>query len=191
MSAEATDAELFGLAREDGPRAKSAYAELVLRHQSSAVRLATYLLASNAEAEDLAQEAFVRAFLRIREATPDTTFGPWLRTILTRLCFNHRRDARARQKTAGADDEPGRTNVPSSARSAVEWTLAQLSYPYREILVLRFVEEMTVLEIAEALSLGESAVKMRLTRARDRFHEVFAGEHATPKPMAAAEDRLV
>ncbi len=70
---------------------------------------------------------------------------------------------------------------------AVEGTLAQLSYPYREILVLRFVEELTVLEIAETLSLGESAVKMPLARARDRFYEIFAGEHASPKPMLLAE----
>jgi RNA polymerase sigma-70 factor, ECF subfamily len=187
-AAEPSDQELFRLAQEGGARAKGAYETLVLRHQSSAVRLATYLLAGSADAEDVAQEAFVRAFVHVGKAAETTAFGPWLRTIVTRLCFNYRRDARTRGEQSDDDaPDPAAPRVPSSARSAVEWTLAQLPYPYREILVLRFVEELSVLEIAEVLGLGESATKMRLTRARERFHAIFSGEHATPKPGEARD----
>ena len=187
--ADLTDADLFRLARQTGAQAKGAYAELVSRHQSSAVRLATYLLAGSADAEDVAQEAFVRALVHVGSAAEGTTFGPWLRTIVTRLCFNHRRNVRTRGESAedeGSDAPAPR--LPSSARSAVEWTLGQLPYPYREILVLRFVEELTVLEIGTVLGLGESAVKMRLARARERFQEVFSGEHETPTPGGVGGD---
>jgi RNA polymerase sigma-70 factor (ECF subfamily) len=176
--ADLTDQDLFHLARQSGSQAKRAYAELVTRHQASAVRLATYLLAGSADAEDVAQDAFVRALVHVGNAADGTTFGPWLRTIVTRLCFNHRRNVRTRGESA--EDEGWNApapRVPSSARSAVEWTLSQLPYPYREILVLRFVEEMSVLEIGQVLGLGESAAKMRLARARERFQEIFEGEH--------------
>jgi RNA polymerase sigma-70 factor (ECF subfamily) len=170
-----SDSDLVSAVREGGRDAVGAYEELVRRHQRAAVRLATYLLSGSDEGEDVAQEAFVRAFTHLGSARPDTTFGPWLRTIVTRLCFNHRRDARVRR---GEDEsEPG-AKAPSSARSAVEWTLSQLAYPYREILILRFVEEMSIEEIAETLGLGASAAKMRLSRARERFLSIFHAEHA-------------
>lgn len=188
--AEASDGELFRLARDSGPQAKAAYAELVVRHQSSAVRLATYLLAGGADAEDVAQDAFVRALLHVGSAADTTAFGPWLRTIVTRLCYNHRRNVRTRGKASDEDADVAGPRAPSSARSAVEWTLSQLPYPYREVLVLRFVEEMSILEIADAVGLGESAVKMRLARARERFQQVFSEEHSTPKAgsVAGADD---
>jgi RNA polymerase sigma-70 factor (ECF subfamily) len=58
------------------------------------------------------------------------------------------------------------------ARDVLGKLLVQLSYPYREVLTLRYLEEMDVLEIAKALDLGESAAKMRLKRAREQLEQL-------------------
>jgi RNA polymerase sigma-70 factor, ECF subfamily len=182
---EATDAELVRRARAGAREGLAAYEELVKRHQGRALRLASYLLGSGADAEDVAQEAFVRAYTSLPRAEEDTAFGPWLRTIVTRLCFNHRRDTKAR--VAKEDAAEDLAALPSSTRTAVEWTLEQLPYPYREILLLRFVEGMALEEIAATLDIGLSAAKMRLARAREKFFEVYQREHKSPPPFAAAE----
>ncbi len=176
------DSALVSLAREGGKPGVRAYDELVRRHQGRALRLAVYLLGDSSDGEDVAQDAFVRAYLSLPRAAPDTSFGAWLRTIVTRLSFNHRRNRKVRP-TAELDPEahPGGP-LPSSARSAVEWTLEQLPYPYREILILRFVEGLSIEEIATTLDVGLSAAKMRLVRARERFSEVYQREHQSPPP---------
>jgi RNA polymerase sigma-70 factor, ECF subfamily len=180
------DDELVVLARANDARGLAAYETLVRRHQGRVLRLATYLLSSESDAEDVAQDAFLRAHASLSRFQPGTSFSAWLRTIVTRLAFNLRRDRQARTRGEQSDDaEP--TTVPSSARTAVEWTLAQVSYPYREVLILRFVEEMTLEEIAATLEIGLSAAKMRLARARQSFFEVYEREHKTPLPIPLDE----
>jgi RNA polymerase sigma-70 factor, ECF subfamily len=187
---EATDQALVRLARERTKEGLAAYQELVQRHQGGALRLGAYLLGNRIDAEDVAQEAFVRAYMSLPRADESTNFGAWLRTIVTRLCFNLRRDQRARSRREQAEE--GSTRLPVSTRTAVEWTLQQLPYPYREILVLRFVEGLAIEEIATTLDLGLSAAKMRLGRARERFFEVYRREHKTPPslPIAPAAPNL-
>jgi len=184
----ASEDELLALAKGRGRRALAAYGDLVRKHQGRVVRLATYLLGSDADADDIAQEAFLRAHANLARFDSGASFAAWTRTVATRLCFNQRRDRRARERREHGDDADAPTNVPSSTRTAVEWTLAQLSYPYREVLILRFVEELSLEEIAATLDIGLSAAKMRLSRARESFHEVYQREHKTPVPFPFAED---
>ncbi len=180
MSRPQTDDELVRLARAKTKAGLDAYQELVRRHQGRTLRVAAYLLGSSADAEDIAQEAFVRAYSRLDRVEAGTSFGAWLRTIVTRLCFNQRRDRRTRTKYELGEE--ALATLPSSTRTAVEWTLDQLPYSYREILVLRFIEGLAVDEIAHTLDLGLSAAKMRLSRARERFLEVYEREHGGPPP---------
>lgn len=174
---DASDEQLLTLARRSDRKGLSAYEELVRRYQGRIVRLATYLLGSDSDADDIAQEVFLRAHASISRLEDGSNFSAWTRTIATRLCFNHKRDrdARTRHEDAGADDLE---LIPSSTRTAVEWTLAQLPYPYREILILRYVEELSLEEIAATLDIGLSAAKMRLARAKENFFEVYQREHA-------------
>jgi RNA polymerase sigma-70 factor, ECF subfamily len=177
---ELDESDLVSRARAGGKDGVRAYDELVRRHQGRALRLATYLLGDSADGEDIAQEAFVRAFTNLPRANADTSFGAWLRTIVTRLCFNQRRNRKVRATSELDPEQAG--SLPSSTRTAVEWTLNQLSYPYREVLILRFVEGMSVEEIAETLDVGLSAAKMRLARARDKFSAIYEQEHHAPPP---------
>ncbi len=183
---QASDDELLEIARDGGRRSLRAYEALVRRHQGRILRLATYLLSSDADAQDVAQEVFLRAHGNLARLEQGASFSAWTRLVATRLCFNLRRDRATRTRNEQADDEE-RSTSPSSARTAVEWTLAQLPYPYREVLILRFVEELSLEEIAETLDIGLSAAKMRLTRARQTFFDVYEREHKTPPPTLISD----
>jgi len=170
------DIELATIARWGGPAANRAFGALARRHQAWLVRLLLYLLGGTAGAEDAAQETFVRAFLAIGQFRGEASFRTWLRVIASRIAFNRRRDTATRERyieqirPRTAPDAAGGLE----ARQVLQQTLARLSYPYREILVLRYVDELPVAEIAQVLDLGVSAAKMRLLRAREQFQQEYA-----------------
>lgn len=171
--------ELIRSFRSAGKSGDEAYAELVRRYQAQIVRLVGYLLGDPAEAEDVAQEAFVKAFMARDTFDRGDNFAGWIRTIATRVAFNCRRDTATRERYHAAFAEPAepvRSGDDGEVRDLLANVLTRLSYAYREILVLRYVEELSVQEIGEVLELGESATKMRLLRAREEF---WALERAT------------
>jgi RNA polymerase sigma-70 factor, ECF subfamily len=175
---DSDDALLVREAAKRGLTGQLAFERLVDRHQSWLVRLLTHLLGSQSNAEDVAQDAFVRAFLAIESCSDGARFRGWLRVIARRLAFNHRRSARVRahyeaQSELGAATSGEPMAGQLEGRDLLKQVLSELAYPYREIMVLRFVEELPVKDIAEALEIGESAAKMRLARARSEFQRVF------------------
>lgn len=183
-AAGSSDAELVEQARQGGPRGQEAYRTLVLRYQSWVLRFVTYLMGGReADAEDVTQEVFVRAYLALESYRGDASFTAWLRTIAMRTTFNYKRSAQNARKyedRAAAQAQVLESPAPPSerallAKEEVERVLSGLSWPYREILVLRYVEELDVEEIAEVLGIGLSAAKMRLKRARDAFRERAGG----------------
>ncbi len=165
-----------------GQRRAKLYETLVKRHQAWLVRMLVCLVGSRADAEDVAQEVFVRALMAMDSFRGDASFKTWLRTIATRTAYNWQRDKRtARNYEQRAFEDKGAEweSTPASysgallARDALGKLLQKLSYPYREILILRYVEEMSVADIASALDLGQSAVKMRLKRAREQMEILY------------------
>jgi len=172
------DAFLVREAAKRGLGGQLAFERLVDRHQSWLVRLLLHLVGDQSSAEDVAQDVFVRAFLAIESCGDGARFRGWLRVIARRLAFNHRRGARVRSHYEEQSEVGAATSWEPMAgqlegRDLLEQVLAELPYPYREILVLRFIEELPVKDIAEALEIGESAAKMRLTRARSEFQRAF------------------
>ncbi len=172
------DDELVETVRGGGEEGQEAYKELVKRHQAWLVRYLAYVLGSQAEAEDVAQEVYVKAWQKLATFRGESSFQTWLRSIATRLAYNRRRDrsTRARyEEEAGAELDlvfrPDGGDV--DAREVLIVVLSALPYPYREILVLRHVEELEVSEIARALDVGLSAAKMRLKRAREAFWDRY------------------
>lgn len=177
--AEAGDAELVEVARRRDATGRAAFSELASRHQQWLVRLLHYYtLRDRHSAEDIAQEALVRAFLALDRCPRGDGFRAWLRTIATRLAFNHQRDSKTRRRyhDAFAGDASPVAQDPHRARESrevIEHVLSRLSYPFREILVLRHVEDLSVKEIAAHLDIGVSAAKMRLARARADFNRIY------------------
>ena len=173
----ATDVEreeaLVERVRNDGSDGRLAYDTLVRDHQQWLVRYLMYVMgADQSLAEDVAQEVLVKAYTSIHLYRGDARIKGWLRSIATRMAFNHRRDNATRRKYE--EQAPGtKANAgPESsviAKDVLLGILERLPYPSREILVLRFVEDLSTEQIAQALGIGQSAAKMRLKRSREAF----------------------
>ncbi len=163
---------LIAAAKRGGQEGRAAYDELVRRHQRQVIRLTTHLLGP-ALAEDVAQDAFVRAYLKLASCPDDVTFAAWIRVIATRLSSNQRRDGAVRRTYESRTDTPDAPTDVSDERQILERALASLTYEHREVIVLRHIEEMPLDEIAQLLGIGKSAVKMRLSRAREELSKRY------------------
>jgi len=170
----ATDARLLDVARGGGEDGRRAFGHLVRTYHARVVQLTTRLLAGGAGVEDVAQESFLRAYLALERYPMGVPFWPWIKTIATRLAFNHRRDARTRIRHENRAEPSRSPSSPGLAdREVVEKVLDQLPSPQREILTLRHVDELSLKEIVAELDLGSSAAKMRLSRARKGFRAAY------------------
>jgi RNA polymerase sigma-70 factor (ECF subfamily) len=154
-----------------------AFGELVTRYQTSVFNVCYRILYERGEAEDLAQETFIRAHQRLETFDLERPFGPWVRRVAANLCLNH---LSARPATAAVLDEerdPDPGLRPDSAYEAQERgeqiraALAALPPHYRAVVELRHYQDMSYDEIAAALRLPLSDVKSHLFRARKLLAE--------------------
>ncbi len=172
------DSTLIAAAQRGGAKGRAAFGYLVSRYNGWMLGYATSLLGNRNDAEDVAQDAFVRAYLALKRFRTSESVQAWLRVIATRLAFNRIRNKNTRDKyrTAFASAQrlaDGDNTNRLAAAGMLSATLEGLSYPYREILILHHVEELKVREIAVVLGIGLSAAKMRLKRARAEFIEAY------------------
>lgn len=169
---------MIAAAQGGGEEGRKAFRTLVEEHQRWLVWFLTCLLSNQADAEDVAQEVFVRAFLALERFRGASRFKTWIRRIALNQAFNHRRALQRRAPAHGVEaDELGERDLDYGGlieREALLFCLDELPYISREILVLFHVEEMALHEIAESLNIGLSATKMRLKRAREQFKERYA-----------------
>lgn len=154
-----------------------AYEEIVRRHTSRVRRVVARNVPAFAVAE-VAQDAFVSAYLSLPSYEPTAPFERWLVRIALRSCADHWRacggppcrEARGRE----ARDEDIAAEPPrGDDRELLEWALAQLDDGDRAVVTLVYFEGATVRECADALSWGTSKVKVRAHRARARLREIL------------------
>jgi RNA polymerase sigma-70 factor, ECF subfamily len=167
-----------------------AFQLLVRRHQDAAFRLCNALVLDTDAAADLVQDALVRAFVNLARCREPARFRLWLMRIVRNRTFDYLRERR--RCDVSLSDEAVRLRVDATVRveppgiehiahrTALEGALAQLTHPLREAFVLRYVEEMSIEEVAEVLGTGVSAVKMRVQRARGRLQRLLEAEHGSP-----------
>ena len=132
-------------------------------------------------ADDVAQEAFLRAWQALSSFDLSRPFGPWICRIAANLAVNHVRSPEAREEglPEGHGEEPARGDDPLArvldreAERVLHQALAELPSEQRAVLTLRVVEEMSYKEIAEALALPPGTVMSRLARARDKLAEAL------------------
>jgi len=138
---------------------------------------ARMLCGKRAIAEDMAQEAFVRAFGSLRSLRNSNEFWPWLSRIVVRLCLDRQRHAWWRRelpmepRACSAQTRSETSSVDT--RLLVELLLDQLSPPIRAALVLREIEGMDYSDVALALSIPVGTVRSRLNAARAQFRELW------------------
>lgn len=182
---------------------------LMRRYNQRVFRASRAILRDDAEAEEVAQEAWVRAYQHLRQFEGRSSFSTWLTRIAVHEALRRagrrrkteeidameesRKDALPQLSAAGTPEESASV---SEARTLLETSIDSLPDLYREIFVLRDVEEMSTTEAAETLGISEENVKTRLHRARAMLRkEIYqrAGAKSTSafQFMGARCDRLV
>jgi RNA polymerase sigma-70 factor, ECF subfamily len=172
-----------------------AYAELVRRHAPVALRAAA-LLGAGPDAEDVVQEAFVKAYRGLGRFRPGAPFRPWLLRIVARETSNlHRTAGRraARERVAWSQAEPllaPAAGDPADAaldRERAEVLvrgLANLSDPHRRVVTCRYLLELDEAETAAVLGWPRGTVKSRLHRALARLAAELTSPVADPTGVA-------
>jgi len=163
-----------------------AFRPLVQRHQRVVFSVAYRMLGSRADAEDVAQQAFVDAYAaldRFRSDDGKNAFAAWLLRIAVNKCKDvlkskKRTEAPLEGEVAGRDAmfahdtrDPERNLASARAREALSQALLRVPPKYREVLVLKDVEELSYDEIQAILGLPITTLKIRVVRARARLRE--------------------
>ena len=172
------------------------YHELIRPYERSVYVMALSYMKNEADAEDVSQEAFIRAFRKLESFRAESKFSTWLISITinearTRL----RRQALVRMEPLDQhpDEDKGISpallrdwrEIPSEAveraevRNLIRLAVEQLPDIYRQVFLMRDVEELTINETAEALNISIPSVKVRLHRARMRLQKQLAPQLRT------------
>ena len=162
---------------------EAAWEPLVIAHQQVVFRLAYLLLGDPDDAEDIAQETFLRAWKYLKRFDPKRPLRPWLLSIATNLARNrHRSVGRyVAALTRAFRNEPAPANIEEKSTQHLEaselWKAVQtLSVPDQQIVYLRYFLDLSVNETAEVLQVPEGTVKSRLSRALERLRGIIQQE---------------
>ena len=166
--------------------------DLVRPYERRVYAAALAILRNESDAEDVVQEAMLKALANIRQFRAEARFSTWLIQITVNEALMRRRRERTRMTEAIEDnrDEEGEytprdfadwREIPSEAlerkevRQKLAEALASLDRKYREVFVLRDMEQLNIQETAEALGISVASVKTRLLRARLMLRDLLAG----------------
>jgi len=186
----ADDRELVRLCQNGTAQAAAeAFSELVRRHQRRVFSVVSRVLRRREDAEEVSQQAFLKAYVAIRKFDLRSAFSTWLYKIAVNECFDWLRKKKVRplvfeselsdEQTARLDVYAARDRAPENpeeraeARELAERLLAVLSPEDREMLLLKEVEGLGVQEIAEVFELNVNTVKVRMFRARATMMDAY------------------
>lgn len=190
-------------------REPEAFREMVTRHQTPVFSLCLRMLGNAAEAEDVAQDVFVRCFVSIERFRGDSSLSTWLYRIAVNLCKNRLKHLSRRRwglfdrfeelaerllgESPGVGSSMGEALPPPDAaltgtqtEDRVQRALATLDVEHRELLVLRDIEGLSYADVQAVTGLAEGTVKSRLHRARlalkSAYERLLAADGGTEDP---------
>jgi RNA polymerase sigma-70 factor, ECF subfamily len=166
---------------------QDAYAEIVEIFKDKIFQLCYRMLGNRHEAEDMAQEAFIRAYVNITSFNINLKFSTWLYRIATNLCIDRIRkkkpDYYLDAEVAGTDgltmysQVPADTALPEDEVESIELQdtiqkeISKLPEKYRTVIVLKYIEELSLNEISEILDMPLGTVKTRIHRGREALRQ--------------------
>lgn len=179
---------------------EEAFAYLLAVYQTPVYNLVSHIAEASSDVADVTQNVFIKVFRGIRDFHGQSSLRTWIYRIAIHEASNHRRGwlRRKLREAFSLDQEPGfpqeifaqsslQPETPyeiaesSERQRQVQRALASLAQPYRTVVVLREVEDMSYEEIAEALGVSEGTVKSRLMRGREllrrKLQEYWSQSH--------------
>lgn len=166
---------------------QNAFAEIVELFQDKLYRICYRMLGNQHEAEDIAQEAFVRAFINIHTFDTNRKFSTWLYRIGTNLCIDRIRkkkpdyylDAEVAgteglnmySQIASKDELPEQEVLKMEMQDRVQYEISRLPDKYRAVIVLKYMEDLPLQEISEILEMPLGTVKTRIHRGREALRK--------------------
>lgn len=186
MSAGLNDNELISSVLRGN---QQAFSVLVQRYQSFVFTLVIRMVTNREEAEELAQDVFIKAYKYLTDFRGDAKFSTWLYTIAHNTCLSHLR--KKKQNLYSLDDEKvfaaadnqlnGASMNPVEQKSRklmVNEAIGRLGPDDNAVLTLFYIQEQTLEEIATVLGVEVNAAKVRLHRARTRLKEKMMVHYA-------------
>jgi RNA polymerase sigma-70 factor (ECF subfamily) len=168
----------------DLERATDSFEQLLLPHLGAAFTLARYLLREAADAEDAVQDAYLQAlrhFGGFRGENPRA----WLLTIVRRICwawsdresrFGRSSDPDLLNELPGEAEDPEAAVMRGELREQLARAVEALPLPFREVIVLREIQDLSYQEIAAVVGVPVGTVMSRLARARQRLQRALASQ---------------
>ncbi|MFD6439021.1 RNA polymerase sigma factor SigW [Peribacillus sp. NPDC060186] len=165
----------------------NAFGEIVELYKDKVFQICFRMLGNRQEAEDLAQEAFVRAFVNIRSFNIQMKFSTWLYRIATNLCIDRLRkkkpDFYLDAEVSGTEGLNMYSQIASDMakpedeveslelQETIQVEIMKLPEKYRSVIVLKYIEELSLKEISEILDLPVGTVKTRIHRGREALRK--------------------
>ena len=166
---------------------QNAYADIVNLYQHKLYQVCYRMLGNKQEAEDIAQEAFIRAYINLHSYDQKRKFSTWLYRIATNLCIDRirkkKRDYYLDAEVAGtegldmysqiASDEqlPEEAIEQMELQDRIQYEISRLPDKYRSVIVLKYIEELSLQEISEILDMPLGTVKTRIHRGREALRK--------------------
>ncbi len=150
------------------------YERLMRKYNTRLYRIAMSIINDDMEAEDIMQTAYINAFLNLSNFKNKSAFSTWLTRILINESLLHKKrkvkglQILAEQRLSESHNEtPLKTFMNKELKLILEKAVSSLPEKYRMVFVMREVQQLSTSETMEVLNLGESNVKLRLTRAKE------------------------
>ncbi|RDU34870.1 RNA polymerase sigma factor SigW [Neobacillus piezotolerans] len=166
---------------------QDAFAEIVELYKDKLYQLGYRMLGNRHEAEEIAQEAFIRAYVNINSYNQEYKFSTWLYRIATNLCIDRIRkkkpDYYLDAEMAGTEGLTLYSRIPSDSplpekevemmelQETIQGEIVKLPEKYRSVIVLKYIEELSLNEISEILDLPLGTVKTRIHRGREALRK--------------------
>jgi len=162
----------------------SAFEEILIKHQDRIYNVCRYMLGNKDDAEDAAQDTFIKAYRNLRDFRPDSSLYTWLYRIAVNTCLDYkklpffasifrgtREDDEVVNELPSDEPSPERLYESKQTGHALRVGLKQLSEKFRTVLILREIEGLSYEEIAEVLDISIGTVKSRISRAREELKQ--------------------
>ena len=150
------------------------YEQLMRKYNSRMYRIGMSIINDDKEAEDIMQTAYINAYRQLKSFQGRSSFATWLTRILIYEALLHKKRNLKLQKVLMEkpdndyhNDTPLNGLMNKELKGLIESAVAKLPEKYRMVFVMREIQEMSTTETMEALNLGESNVKIRLSRAKE------------------------